>query len=97
MKFTLLASSILAAACALASPIIEARDKHLISYSFKDGQAFLDIDQEVRRIIKQATGTEYWVCNRAFPPTCYPPPLETDDIEKLEALEGVVVQIIVRE
>ena len=31
MKFTLLASSILAAACALASPIIEARDKHVRS------------------------------------------------------------------
>ncbi|KAJ6440043.1 1,3-beta-glucan synthase component GLS2 [Purpureocillium lavendulum] len=95
MKLMLLAGAVLAAT-GLASPI-EARDLHRVTYTFKDAEVFFDVGAKVDKIIREATGQQYWICNRALPPTCYPPPLETDVIEELEDLPGVIVHFIERE
>ncbi|KAE8312529.1 hypothetical protein BDV41DRAFT_577717 [Aspergillus transmontanensis] len=40
---------------------------------------------------EKATGTEQWICNRAVPPACYPPPISTETIDKIKKLDDDIV------
>ncbi|KAE8372166.1 hypothetical protein BDV26DRAFT_298116 [Aspergillus bertholletiae] len=66
-----------------------------ILYTYKRIEVWEEYDEQARSIIQEDTSTENWICNRALPPTCYPPPLTVESIEKLKNLtNGIVVEEI---
>ncbi|KAE8152101.1 hypothetical protein BDV25DRAFT_138265 [Aspergillus avenaceus] len=69
-------------------------ERKRIYYSFKTIEAYQAVGEELRQIIEKDTGSEAWICNRALPPTCYPPPMTEGAIEELKKLDGVVVGYI---
>ncbi|KAE8356080.1 hypothetical protein BDV28DRAFT_145579 [Aspergillus coremiiformis] len=66
-------------------------DRKRVYYTYKTIEAWEKHDEKVREIIKEDTGVENWICNRALPPTCYPPPLSSEVIEKIKNLDGDIV------
>ncbi|PLB48919.1 hypothetical protein P170DRAFT_509585 [Aspergillus steynii IBT 23096] len=62
-----------------------------IYYTYKTIEAWETHDEEVRKIITEDTKTDNWICNRALPPTCYPPPLSAEAIEKIKKLSDDIV------
>ncbi|KAK7421166.1 hypothetical protein QQX98_002295 [Neonectria punicea] len=72
-------------------------DRKKVSYSFRELEDWQKHNQTVTTIVKEDTGAEHWISNRALPPTSFPPPLSLDGIEKLKGLEGVIVEDIVEE
>ncbi|KAH8435149.1 uncharacterized protein LDX57_012778 [Aspergillus melleus] len=66
-------------------------ERKRIYYTYKTIEAWEQHDAAVRKIIQDDTGTDVWVCNRALPPTCYPPPVTTDAIDKIKKLDEDIV------
>ncbi|PYI12866.1 hypothetical protein BO99DRAFT_448062 [Aspergillus violaceofuscus CBS 115571] len=66
-------------------------DKKRIYYTYKSIEAYDKYDDDVRKIIQDDTDQDIWICNRALPPTCYPPPLSEECIKKLKELSHDVV------
>ncbi|RAL10040.1 uncharacterized protein BO97DRAFT_426820 [Aspergillus homomorphus CBS 101889] len=66
-------------------------DRQRIYYTFDSAESYMHLQDQVVKIIQEDTGKEFWICNRALPPSCYPPPLTTDTIDKLKELDGVKV------
>ncbi|KAK7432140.1 hypothetical protein QQZ08_001430 [Neonectria magnoliae] len=69
-------------------------DRKKVSYSFRDLEDWQKHNQTVTTIVKEDTGAEHWISNRALPPTSFPP---LDGIDKLKRLEGVIVEDVVEE
>ncbi|RAH67135.1 uncharacterized protein BO66DRAFT_441331 [Aspergillus aculeatinus CBS 121060] len=66
-------------------------DKKRVYYSYKSIEAYNEYDDEVRRIIQYDTDQDMWSCNRALPPTCYPPPLSEECIRRVKELSDDVI------
>ncbi|RAH64430.1 uncharacterized protein BO66DRAFT_475788 [Aspergillus aculeatinus CBS 121060] len=72
-------------------------DRKRVYYTWKTIEAWESNDKQATEIIKADTKQDVWICNRALPPTCYPPPMTTEGIDKLKALDDIVVQEIEEE
>ncbi|PWY83838.1 hypothetical protein BO94DRAFT_586887 [Aspergillus sclerotioniger CBS 115572] len=66
-------------------------ERKRIYYTYKTIEAYEKYDDQVRKIITEDTKREVWICNRALPPTCYPPEVSPDTIKKLKDLSDDIV------
>ncbi|KAM4066642.1 hypothetical protein HRG_000721 [Hirsutella rhossiliensis] len=66
-------------------------DRKKIYYTFKGVEEWEQNNKKVDEIVKADTDAEHWACNKALPPTCYPPAMSIEAIDKLKQLDGVVV------
>ncbi|KAE8356081.1 hypothetical protein BDV28DRAFT_145580 [Aspergillus coremiiformis] len=66
-------------------------DRKRISYTYRGIEAYEEHDKTVTEIIKEDTGVENWPVTTSMPPRGIPPPLTTEAIDKLKALDGVIV------
>ncbi|PYI03595.1 hypothetical protein BO78DRAFT_421504 [Aspergillus sclerotiicarbonarius CBS 121057] len=69
----------------------EQTEQKKIYYTYKSIEAWEEYDEKVRKIIAEDTGRENWICNRALPPTCYPPEVNSETIKKLKDLSDDIV------
>ncbi|OOF96541.1 hypothetical protein ASPCADRAFT_206712 [Aspergillus carbonarius ITEM 5010] len=66
-------------------------ERKTIYYTFDSPESWQKHNRTVTEIIQGDAGIDNWICNRALPPACHPPPLTTAAIEKLKTLDGVIV------
>ncbi|KAH7263689.1 hypothetical protein BKA59DRAFT_541089 [Fusarium tricinctum] len=69
-------------------------DKIRIRYNFRGIEAWEVYQQQLRELIQQDTGEEYWIETKSLPPIGIPPPVTKECLEKIKKLEGVVVNEI---
>ncbi|GJN66067.1 hypothetical protein PLICBS_000083 [Purpureocillium lilacinum] len=90
MNFLLLASPLFMA-LGLAS---SHNERTRVQYHFRDAQAYYYTEKATNEIIRNDTGTDFWICTMSLPPICNTPPMSKQALEKLEALDGVTVSLI---
>ncbi|WAO90002.1 Hypothetical protein NCS54_00740800 [Fusarium falciforme] len=67
-------------------------DRKSITYTFELMDDYKQSNDTVTNIVKEDTGAEHWKSTRTMIPTCYPPPMTLQAIEKLKEIKGVVVE-----
>ncbi|UPL00488.1 hypothetical protein LCI18_011422 [Fusarium solani-melongenae] len=72
-------------------------DRKSITYTFELMDDYKESNQTVTDIVKEDTGAENWKSTRTMIPTCYPPPMTLQAIDKLKEIKGVVVEDLAEE
>ncbi|KAM0244700.1 hypothetical protein ACHAP5_006043 [Fusarium lateritium] len=62
-----------------------------IRYRYESIEQWEAVQEQLRELIKQDTGEEFWIETKSLPPFGMPPPVTKDCVEKLRQLDGVVV------
>ncbi|KAH8721620.1 hypothetical protein BGZ61DRAFT_447299 [Ilyonectria robusta] len=78
-------------------PISTMTDRKKIIYTFDGIEEWQKLNHTVTVIVKEDTGSESWISDRALPPTSHPPPLTLGGIQKLQDLDGVIVKEVVED
>ncbi|KAL9564899.1 hypothetical protein ACKAV7_011351 [Fusarium commune] len=66
-------------------------DKTKIRYTYLGYDEWQASESQLKKLIQDDTGIEYWIETRSIPPMGLPPPVTKDCIEKLKGLSGVKV------
>ncbi|RGP80008.1 succinyl- :3-ketoacid-coenzyme a mitochondrial precursor [Fusarium longipes] len=69
-------------------------EKINIRYRYEGIEAWEKSNEDVRKFIKEDSGQDFWPETRSLPPFGMPPPVSKDCVEKLKALDGVVVDVV---
>ncbi|KAL5593437.1 hypothetical protein FOBRF1_012539 [Fusarium oxysporum] len=69
-------------------------DKMKIRYTYLGYDAWQASESQLKKLIQDDTGVEFWIETRSIPPMGIPPPVTKDCIEKLKGLDGVKVDEI---
>ncbi|KAF9774747.1 hypothetical protein IL306_007220 [Fusarium sp. DS 682] len=69
-------------------------DKTKIRYTYQGYEEWQQSEKELKKLISDDTGVEFWIETRSIPPMGIPPPVSKDCIEKLKGLNGVEINEI---
>ncbi|KAF4337972.1 succinyl-:3-ketoacid-coenzyme A transferase mitochondrial precursor [Fusarium beomiforme] len=64
-------------------------DKMKIRYTYQGVEAWEESERDLKKLIQDDTGVEFWIETRSIPPMGIPPPVTKDCVEKLKGLNGV--------
>ncbi|SPJ76026.1 uncharacterized protein FTOL_05757 [Fusarium torulosum] len=67
-------------------------DRKSITYTFDKLEDWQEALQATNDIVTEDTGAKFWKSTRSMPPTCFPPPMTQQAIEKLKEFKGLVVE-----
>ncbi|KAF4336959.1 succinyl-:3-ketoacid-coenzyme A transferase mitochondrial precursor [Fusarium beomiforme] len=71
-------------------------DKMKIRYTYKGYEQSQESERDLKKIIQDATGVEFWIETRSISAMGIPPPVTKDCVEKLKGLNGVEPNIFLK-
>ncbi|KAM0224215.1 hypothetical protein ACHAQD_002600 [Fusarium lateritium] len=67
-------------------------DRKSITYTFDKLEDWQESLEATNNLVTEDTGAKSWKSTRSMPPTCFPPPMTQQAIEKLKEFKGLVVE-----
>ncbi|SCO39794.1 probable succinyl-CoA:3-ketoacid-coenzyme A transferase, mitochondrial precursor [Fusarium fujikuroi] len=69
-------------------------DKTKIRYTYRGYDAWQASEAQLKKLIQDDTGVEFWIETRSIPPMGISPPVTKDCVEKLKGLDGVEAKVL---